>query len=218
MDLLPETKIPEPLDSPETPAPSQNPENLNQQNLLSVPNEETDLHKALSNSFEGKSVSLDRSSNSKSIISRFSEPNLLTRSNSASGAAALNLTPLISEKSDNDLKSLKDSELADDIEANDLSAIQENVVLDNAAPETAKNDSQNKISSQDSKQFLNEPDKDLSSETINDIVEEFEYLIEKSQQLFTGIRSVLENPIYYGLERWEIGEIASKIAQLYYQY
>ncbi|OMJ12413.1 Protein SCAI [Smittium culicis] len=199
MDLLPENNIPHTLDSPENPAPSQKPEIVSQDSLLSVPSKKADQHKALSESFEGKRDSSEKSANSKSIISRFSEPNLLSSSNSGNGAAALNKTPLISEKSDNDLKSLKYSKLPDDIETTDLSVIQENAV-----PETTKNDSQNKISIQDSKQFLNEPDKDLSSETINDIVEEFE--------------SVLENPIYYGLERWEIGEIASKIAQLYYQY
>ncbi|KAG0199294.1 hypothetical protein BGX28_007423 [Mortierella sp. GBA30] len=80
------------------------------------------------------------------------------------------------------------------------------------------------------------------------IVEEFQYLLEKSQQLFTGLRDlpptgakqwqpyfqktfeifsklwrfqqqnrfVLENT--YGLKRWEVGEIASKIGQLYYHY
>ncbi|OMJ09045.1 Protein SCAI [Smittium culicis] len=226
MDLLPENNIPQTLDSPENPAPSQKPEIVSQDSLLSVPSKKADQHKALSESFEGKRDSSEKSANSKSIISRFSEPNLLSSSNSGNGAAALNKTPLISEKSDNDLKSLKYSKLPDDIETTDLSVIQENAV-----PETTKNDSQNKISIQDSKQFLNEPDKDLSSETINDIVEEFEYLIEKTLEIPATAQvtlqvylldyfqtSVLENPIYYGLERWEIGEIASKIAQLYYQY
>ncbi|KAH6560057.1 hypothetical protein BASA50_003204 [Batrachochytrium salamandrivorans] len=81
------------------------------------------------------------------------------------------------------------------------------------------------------------------------IVEEFQYLLEKSQQLFAGLRdlpptgrnwqpyfqrtfevytkiwkfqqtyrSVLDNKEYYGLKRWEIGELASKIGQLYYHY
>nr|KAJ3420695.1 hypothetical protein HK105_005369 [Polyrhizophydium stewartii] len=73
------------------------------------------------------------------------------------------------------------------------------------------------------------------------IVEEFQYLLEKSQQLFAGLRwqpyfqrtfevytkiwkfqqkyrSVLDNKEYYGLKRWEIGEIASKIGLLYYNY
>lgn len=83
------------------------------------------------------------------------------------------------------------------------------------------------------------------------IVEEFQFLLEKSQQLFAGLRdlpptgsqklwqpyfqrtfeiytklwkfqqqhrSVLEHKDYYGLKRWEIGEIASKIGQLYYHY
>ncbi|KAG0244540.1 hypothetical protein BGW41_007303 [Actinomortierella wolfii] len=48
------------------------------------------------------------------------------------------------------------------------------------------------------------------------IVEEFQYLLEKSQQLFAGLSFVLENS--YGLKRWEVGEIASKIGQLYYHY
>ncbi|KAI9365464.1 protein SCAI [Zopfochytrium polystomum] len=81
------------------------------------------------------------------------------------------------------------------------------------------------------------------------IVDEFQYLLEKSQQLFAGLRDlpptgknwqpyfqrtfevytklwkfqqqhrvVLENKDVYGLKRWEIGEIASKIGQLYYHY
>ncbi|KAJ3333869.1 hypothetical protein HDU76_002195 [Blyttiomyces sp. JEL0837] len=81
------------------------------------------------------------------------------------------------------------------------------------------------------------------------IVEEFQYLLEKSQQLFAGLRDlpptgrnwqpyfqrtfevytklwkfqqqhrpILENKDLYGLKRWEIGEIASKIGQLYYHY
>ncbi|KAF9974234.1 hypothetical protein BGZ73_002420 [Actinomortierella ambigua] len=80
------------------------------------------------------------------------------------------------------------------------------------------------------------------------VVEEFQYLLEKSQQLFAGLRDlpptgakqwqpyfqktfevftklwkfqqqnrfVLENS--FGLKRWEVGEIASKIGQLYYHY
>ncbi|PVU85601.1 hypothetical protein BB559_006924 [Furculomyces boomerangus] len=98
--------------------------------------------------------------------------------------------------------------------------------------------------------LVSEKEKLENIEMITDIVEEFEYLVEKSQQLFTGIRDlpsfggkhwmthfqrtfsvyaklwkhqqthrmILENPEYYGLKRWEIGEIASKIGQLYYQY
>lgn len=82
------------------------------------------------------------------------------------------------------------------------------------------------------------------------IVEEFQYLLEKSQQLFLGLRelspiggrqwqpyfqrtfeiytklwkfqqvhrSILESKDHYGLKRWEVGEIASKIGQLYYHY
>ncbi|KAI8607727.1 hypothetical protein BC830DRAFT_88782 [Chytriomyces sp. MP71] len=81
------------------------------------------------------------------------------------------------------------------------------------------------------------------------IVEEFQYLLEKSQQLFAGLRdlpptgknwqpyfqrtfevytklwkfqqthrAILENKDLYGLKRYEIGEIASKIGQLYYHY
>ncbi|KAJ2809321.1 hypothetical protein H4R20_000224 [Coemansia guatemalensis] len=83
-----------------------------------------------------------------------------------------------------------------------------------------------------------------------ELVEEFEYLLEKSQQLFSGLselpeigskywlphfqrtfevytklwkfqsqhRLLLEKPEHYGLKRWEVGEIASKIGQLYYRY
>ncbi|KAI8388311.1 protein SCAI [Radiomyces spectabilis] len=86
------------------------------------------------------------------------------------------------------------------------------------------------------------------------LVEEFQYLLEKSQSLFSGLsptrdlpptgshrqwrpyfektfevytklwkfqqshRPVLENKNNYGLKRWEVGEIASKIGQLYYHY
>ncbi|TPX50258.1 hypothetical protein SeLEV6574_g01006 [Synchytrium endobioticum] len=81
------------------------------------------------------------------------------------------------------------------------------------------------------------------------VVEEFLFLLEKSQQLFAGLRdlpptgrnwqpyfqrtfevytklwkyqqqhrSMLENKDAYGLKRWEIGEVASKIGQLYYHY
>ncbi|KAI8847645.1 hypothetical protein BC829DRAFT_395937 [Chytridium lagenaria] len=67
-------------------------------------------------------------------------------------------------------------------------------------------------------------------------VEEFQYLLEKSQQLFAGLRDLpptgknwqpyfqrtfepyFGNVELYGLKRWEIGEIASKIGQLYYHY
>ncbi|KAJ3183275.1 hypothetical protein HDU85_002301 [Gaertneriomyces sp. JEL0708] len=83
----------------------------------------------------------------------------------------------------------------------------------------------------------------------NDIAQEFRYLLEKSHQLFAGLkdlpptgrnwqsyfhrtfevytklwkfqqqhRHVLENKDYYGLKRWDIGEVASKIGQLYYHY
>jgi hypothetical protein len=31
-------------------------------------------------------------------------------------------------------------------------------------------------------------------------------------------RAALENKEFYGLKRWEVGEIASKIGQLYYHY
>ncbi|KAJ3088343.1 hypothetical protein HK102_008982 [Quaeritorhiza haematococci] len=51
-----------------------------------------------------------------------------------------------------------------------------------------------------------------------EIVKEFQYLLQKSQQLFAGLRAVLENKDYYGLKRVEIGECASKIGQLYYHY
>ncbi|KAI8378542.1 hypothetical protein BD560DRAFT_389678 [Blakeslea trispora] len=83
------------------------------------------------------------------------------------------------------------------------------------------------------------------------LVEEFQYLLEKSQSLFSGLRdlpptgshrqwrpyfektfevytklwkfqqthrSILEDKSNYGLKRWEVGEIASKIGQLYYHY
>lgn len=81
----------------------------------------------------------------------------------------------------------------------------------------------------------------------SEIIEEFKYYSEKSQVLFAGLRelphtgrqwstyfrkafqvytklwahqqqhrAVLERE--YGLKRWEIGELASKIAQLYYHY
>eukprot|EP01090_Pellita_catalonica_P019823 TRINITY_DN6853_c0_g1_i1.p1 TRINITY_DN6853_c0_g1~~TRINITY_DN6853_c0_g1_i1.p1 ORF type:complete len:577 (+),score=67.91 TRINITY_DN6853_c0_g1_i1:77-1807(+) len=89
-------------------------------------------------------------------------------------------------------------------------------------------------------------DKTTSPQTI---VSEYFSLVEKSQQLFSGLRdlpqigkqwqpyfqktfelytelwrfqqnnrSVLQNSEHYGLQRWEIGEIASKIGQLYYHY
>ncbi|ORE07717.1 hypothetical protein BCV72DRAFT_304347 [Rhizopus microsporus var. microsporus] len=83
------------------------------------------------------------------------------------------------------------------------------------------------------------------------LVEEFQYLLEKSQSLFSGLRDlpptgshrqwrpyfektfevytklwkfqqthrpILEDKANYGLKRWEVGEIASKIGQLYYHY
>ncbi|KAJ2813972.1 hypothetical protein H4S07_000266 [Coemansia furcata] len=89
-----------------------------------------------------------------------------------------------------------------------------------------------------------------NAERDKEIVEEFEYLLEKSQQLFSGLsdlpeigskywmphfqrtfevytklwkfqtqhRVLLEKAEHYGLKRWEVGEIASKIGQLYYRY
>ncbi|KAJ2759039.1 hypothetical protein H4S06_002418, partial [Coemansia sp. BCRC 34490] len=89
-----------------------------------------------------------------------------------------------------------------------------------------------------------------AAERDKEVVEEFEYLLEKSQQLFLGLselpeigskywmphfqrtfevftklwrfqnqhRLLLEKPEHYGLKRWEVGEIASKIGQLYYRY
>ncbi|KAJ2896639.1 hypothetical protein GGI21_005025, partial [Coemansia aciculifera] len=89
-----------------------------------------------------------------------------------------------------------------------------------------------------------------TAERDKETVEEFEYLLEKSQQLFSGLsdlpeigskywmphfqrtfevytklwkfqnqhRVLLEKPEHYGLKRWEVGEIASKIGQLYYRY
>ncbi|KAJ3176095.1 hypothetical protein HDU87_005470 [Geranomyces variabilis] len=81
------------------------------------------------------------------------------------------------------------------------------------------------------------------------VAQEFQYLLEKSQQLFAGLRdlpptgknwqpyfqrtfevytklwkfqqmhrAILENKEYHGLKRWDIGEVASKIGQLYYHY
>ncbi|KAI9598912.1 protein SCAI [Syncephalis fuscata] len=80
------------------------------------------------------------------------------------------------------------------------------------------------------------------------VIEEFQYLLEKSQQMFSGLRDLTPLgsrhwrgyfqktfEVYtrlwqfqqkhrtmlvdaYGLKRWEIGEIASKIGQLYYHY
>ncbi|RKP10525.1 protein SCAI [Thamnocephalis sphaerospora] len=80
------------------------------------------------------------------------------------------------------------------------------------------------------------------------IIEEFQYLLEKSRQLFAGLRDLTPlggrqwRPYFqktfevytrlwqfqqlhrdmlveaYGLKRWEVGEIASKIGQLYYHY
>ncbi|CAO3671664.1 unnamed protein product [Rhizopus stolonifer] len=82
-------------------------------------------------------------------------------------------------------------------------------------------------------------------------IEEFQYLLEKSQNLFSGLRNlsptgshrqwkpyfektfevytklwkfqqthrpILEDQASCGLKRWEVGEIASKIGQLYYHY
>lgn len=95
--------------------------------------------------------------------------------------------------------------------------------------------------------------KEANEEAIRNqkLVEEFQYLLEKSQSLFSGLRdlpptgshrqwrpyfektfevytklwkfqqshrSILENKSNYGLKRWEVGEIASKIGQLYYHY
>ena len=95
---------------------------------------------------------------------------------------------------------------------------------------------------------------DATLEQEKNIVQEFRYYLDKSQQLFTGLRypssntrelphtgrnwqpyfqktfevytrlwkhqqmhrAVLERE--YGLKRWEIGELASKIGQLYYHY
>ncbi|KXS17566.1 hypothetical protein M427DRAFT_54500 [Gonapodya prolifera JEL478] len=87
--------------------------------------------------------------------------------------------------------------------------------------------------------------------TPSKVAQDFQALVEKSQQMFGGLRDlpptggqkqwqpyfqrtfevytrlwkfqqthrqILENREYYGLKRWEIGEIASKIAQLYYHY
>ncbi|CAJ0840281.1 10343_t:CDS:10 [Entrophospora sp. SA101] len=101
-------------------------------------------------------------------------------------------------------------------------------------------------------ELISNNEKDSTEDTIElnkgnnqRIVEEFQYLLEKSQQLFAGLRDlpptggrqwqpyfqrtfevytkqqnrfVLENKDNYGLKRWEVGEIASKIGQLYYHY
>merc|ERR1711959_101055 len=82
------------------------------------------------------------------------------------------------------------------------------------------------------------------------VVEEYKFMLDKSQSFFAGLRdlpqyenkqwqlyfqktfeiytklwkyqqekrAILENKEYYGLKRYEIGEIASKIGQLYYHY
>merc|ERR1711959_126303 len=82
------------------------------------------------------------------------------------------------------------------------------------------------------------------------VVEEYKFMLDKSQSFFAGLRdlpqyenkqwqlyfqktfeiytklwkyqqekrAILENRDYYGLKRWEIGEIASKVGQLYYHY
>ncbi|XP_065830194.1 protein SCAI-like isoform X2 [Oscarella lobularis] len=87
-----------------------------------------------------------------------------------------------------------------------------------------------------------------SEEADKTVVQEFTYLLEKSKQLFSGIRDLPQFgrkhwPGYFartfdvytrlwkfqqkhrkvldekfGLKRWQIGELASKIGQLYYQY
>ncbi|RIA93193.1 protein SCAI [Glomus cerebriforme] len=111
------------------------------------------------------------------------------------------------------------------------------VVMEEAAPATNNNDKDSKV----------QTDPTMNNQRI---VEEFQYLLEKSQQLFAGLRDlpptggrqwqpyfqrtfevytklwkfqqqnrfVLENKDNYGLKRWEVGEIASKIGQLYYHY
>ncbi|KXN69385.1 hypothetical protein CONCODRAFT_40662, partial [Conidiobolus coronatus NRRL 28638] len=91
----------------------------------------------------------------------------------------------------------------------------------------------------------------INSDETSKLVEEFQYYLEKSQQLFSGLRELspisgikqwqpyfqrtfeiytklwkfqqkhrvtLENKDSYGLRRWEVGEISSKIGQLYYHY
>ena len=89
---------------------------------------------------------------------------------------------------------------------------------------------------------------DSAAEEERKIVAEFVHLLEKSKQLFNGLRDLPSHghkqwqgyfgrtfDIYtklwkfqqqnramldarYGLKRWQIGEIASKIGQLYYHY
>ena len=88
----------------------------------------------------------------------------------------------------------------------------------------------------------------MDAEEERKIVAEFVHLLEKSKQLFNGLRDLPSHghkqwqgyfgrtfDIYtklwkfqqqnramldarYGLKRWQIGEIASKIGQLYYHY
>ena len=88
----------------------------------------------------------------------------------------------------------------------------------------------------------------MDAEEERKIVAEFAHLLEKSKQLFNGLRDLPSHghkqwqgyfgrtfDIYtklwkfqqqnramldarYGLKRWQIGEIASKIGQLYYHY
>ncbi|CAJ0651883.1 12134_t:CDS:10 [Entrophospora sp. SA101] len=91
-------------------------------------------------------------------------------------------------------------------------------------------------------ELISNNEKDSTEDTIElnkgnnqRIVEEFQYLLEKSQQLFAGLRDLPPTggrqwqpyfqrtfEVYtkdnYGLKRWEVGEIASKIGQLYYHY
>ncbi|KAI9471544.1 hypothetical protein LPJ55_002136 [Coemansia sp. RSA 990] len=106
------------------------------------------------------------------------------------------------------------------------------------------------VSSANSPESKHETDPHKTAERDRELVEEFEYLLEKSQQLFSGLsdlpeigskywqphfqrtfevytklwkfqnqhRLLLEKPEHYGLKRWEVGEIASKIGQLYYRY
>ena len=102
----------------------------------------------------------------------------------------------------------------------------------------------------DSEEQQHSPTKQLDPAQLK-IVDEFQYLLDKSQQLFGSLRDlpptashkhwqpyfqktfeiytklwkfqqqnrpILESKDVYGLKRWEIGEIASKIGQLYYHY
>ncbi|KAG4099605.1 hypothetical protein H8356DRAFT_1076203 [Neocallimastix lanati (nom. inval.)] len=126
---------------------------------------------------------------------------------------------------------------------------EQNVTNEETSEETEKKD-QNAMDTNKGVENIENASTESNEEKIK-IVDEFQYLLERSQQLFAGLRdlpptgsqkqwqpyfkrtfevytklwkyqqqhrAVLENKEYYGLKRVEIGEIASKIAQLYYHY